>query len=823
MLKKTYTLLHNKKMQYLLIVMYSLALVLITKWGGLYGSEVDWLSQHTVFPDIFRNHYYETGSFAPKFLFNTGAGQNAYNFAYYGLLSPFVILSYFLPSVDMVTYITVTSITLFVLTGVLTKKFVSSHLGDYRGFWAAIILLSIPSVNFHFHRHIMFVWYFPFLLLALIGLDRYFDKNKPGLFVISTALIIFTNYLYAVPCLLVLYVYAIYCIFKKTEQDFLLSDFLKKVFICTLIFVIPVLMGGILLLPAAHSLLANSRPSGDSIIITDLIFPVARQHFFSSYSVGITFSMFVATIGNLTCKTLKKSDRFLNIALVVIIVCPLVIFALNGFLYIRGKILIPFALLYIYNLFIFIDNLKNKKINYKITIITAAVLGVIMAFSDRTGFINIIGYLAIVVADLLIWHFVSKKPEKIIIYTIIVLLIPSIGVYHSDLTKDEYEKMYYKETGNLVKNIDYDGLYRTNVSYNEYDNSNKLYDSKHYNTSVFSSTYNALYEEFYTGHIGNNTSHPCKLVTSGAKNELFYTFMGTRYIVSDEDPGFMYEKIKSGKHLDLYENKNCYPVVYKSTSVMSESDFDKTKFPYSLVYLMNNTVVNSDATCDYVPPIEKIDVVTEYNFENETERKHQIDLGKDYIGKYLYLTFDVDNKGEYENPDDLYIIINGCKNLLSDYKYIYYNGNNKFEYVIPLEDDGVLDITESKGKFNIKNLEMYTSDAIHSKYEAVDNFKINKKEDSFSCTANAKKGEYLVTTIPYDPNFKAFVNGKETEIITVNKAFMGIKLTEGTNNIRFEYTSAFCTAGYVVSAIGVILFAVLMCYNKIRKRSHKSV
>ena len=57
---------------------------LITGSDYIYGSSVDWLSQHSVLPDYFRQSFYDTGRLFPEFNLNLGAGQNAYNFSYYG-------------------------------------------------------------------------------------------------------------------------------------------------------------------------------------------------------------------------------------------------------------------------------------------------------------------------------------------------------------------------------------------------------------------------------------------------------------------------------------------------------------------------------------------------------------------------------------------------------------------------------------------------------------------------------------------------------------------------------------------------------------------
>ena len=78
---------------------------------GIFGAKVDWLSQHSVLPDYFRQQFYATGKLFPEFAANLGGGQNIYHFAYYGLYSPLILPSYLLPFVKMSDYIMAVSIT----------------------------------------------------------------------------------------------------------------------------------------------------------------------------------------------------------------------------------------------------------------------------------------------------------------------------------------------------------------------------------------------------------------------------------------------------------------------------------------------------------------------------------------------------------------------------------------------------------------------------------------------------------------------------------------------------------------------------------------
>lgn len=63
--------------------------------------QIDWISQHTVLAEYFRQRFYSTHEFFPQFASELGGGQNIYNFAYYGLYSPLVLLSYAFPFLSM--------------------------------------------------------------------------------------------------------------------------------------------------------------------------------------------------------------------------------------------------------------------------------------------------------------------------------------------------------------------------------------------------------------------------------------------------------------------------------------------------------------------------------------------------------------------------------------------------------------------------------------------------------------------------------------------------------------------------------------------------
>ena len=383
----------HKRKNIKIFLYQSLMIALLLGFGKLYGSDIDWLGQHVAFPDVFRQNFYETKQLIPEFLFNIGGGQNIYNFVYYGFLSPFFLLSYFLPFVDMTTYIMVVSVVCYLVSGQLFYFFFKRHFEERLSFWTTIIFSTLAPLTFHFHHHIMFVWYIPFFILALLGLERLFDKKKSGLFIISTFFIIMTNYYYSVGCLVFLFVYAIYLLLKKDKWSW--KEFFRTVYL----FAIPVLLSAVIILPTAYTLFGSGRSMGHVETLQNLIIPSLMEYFYSTYSMGISAVVLFAIVGNFTSKTRNRADMFLNGFTLFLLVCPLFTYVLNGMLYVRGKVLIAYAILALYNFCQFIEKLHKKEINFKLTTIITSIYIVFCAiFGSSTWLFGLVMMIELAIA-----------------------------------------------------------------------------------------------------------------------------------------------------------------------------------------------------------------------------------------------------------------------------------------------------------------------------------------------------------------------------------------------------------------------------------------
>ena len=203
----------NAKKDYInilvLIILFFLILFSMIGFNYVNGSTVDWDSQHVVIPDYFRKLFYDTKDLFPSFAFNLGSGENIYNLSYYGLLSPFILFSYLLPNVSMINYIQIVMVLVVIVSIILMYYWLRKRFNSKYSFLGTLLFLLAAPLIYHTHRHIMFIIYMPFLIMGLMGVDRYFDKNKRTLLVISVFLIIMSSYYYSVGSILCLIVYGI--------------------------------------------------------------------------------------------------------------------------------------------------------------------------------------------------------------------------------------------------------------------------------------------------------------------------------------------------------------------------------------------------------------------------------------------------------------------------------------------------------------------------------------------------------------------------------------------------------------------------------------
>ncbi|MGE5455936.1 MAG: YfhO family protein [Ignavibacteriales bacterium] len=821
-----------------------LMILLTTGINNLFGSTSDWLLQHIIFPDYFRNLFYETGKLFPNFALNVGAGQNIYYLSYYGLLSPYILLSYMLPFIDMTYYLIVLNILIVILSGFLCYVWLMKNkFNNQLSLVVSIIFILIASLIFHSHRHMMFVNYMPFLLLALIGIDKYFSENKKGLYIISVFLMIMTSYYYSVGGLLVLAIYGIYKYLKLNNKT-TFKSFIKESFKFLTPMIIGILMSSVLLIPTLSAILSGRVSDGTSQKIIDLLIPKLNIGglLYNSYGIGFTGIALIALIINLFNK--EKSKKILSILILIILVTPIFLYILNGTLYIRSKVLIPFAPLIALLIAIFFTDLESKKISLK-KLYSIMIIAIILIFC--LGYKEIYFYIDILVTMIVLIFFIYKN-KKLLSYLIIILIAVIVNFISNStenyVSKDYYEKVFDKKYEQLIKStIDNDdSFYRfNNIIGNTSVTSNKIYDIRYYQTSLYSSTHNNNYYDFFNNIALNPIPHRNNIIMTQTNNVMYETLMGVKYILTDDNIPIGYVKINSNNEIGIYKNNNVLPIGYATASIISNTEFDKLIYPYSLESLINNVavdkIVNNNITSNIKEFNPKYEYITDkklkiekkddiFIIDSSNKSNVKIMLDKPIKDNILFIRFNV-MKAPNCSEGDISIEINNVVNKLTCKQWIYFNDNYYFEYVTSSPNEiKDINVTFSKGHFEIQDIKLHTLDynLVKEIVNNVDPFIVDSsktKGDKIVGTINISKDGYFATTIPYDEGFTILVNGKETKYEKVNKAFIGFPINKGQYNIEISYRAKGFNIGSILSIIGIISFMILMFFERKRKKEKK--
>lgn len=816
----------------ILITTIFLVVLVTTRFTNVFGSNTDWINQHTVIPDYFRQLFYSTGKILPNFAFNYGAGQNIFNLSYYGFLSPLILAAYLFPNLNMTTYITVVNIIVLIVTVILFYRWLKNNNYDNNISLVTSLLFILASpLIFHMHRHIMFVNYMPFLIMSLMGVDRLIKENNKSFLVINIFFMIMTSYYYSVCGILVVGIYYLYQYLnnnKKIKIKTIAKDFSVFIFLV----LIAVFMASILLLPTASTLLRGRGDTTSTINFLSLFIPYLKIHkiFCGTYAIGLSMIAFISLLYLFYTK--KKNNIILATIISLILFTPIFMYILNGGLYLREKCFIPFLPIFGFIIAYFLNDLFKDKIKIKNFVIYLLIIIIPLYYFNHKE----VCYLFFIGFIILLLIFNKYKFKTIIaIYLIFFALGNSIyeNLKEDIVSNDTYKDIFNdKVEKNIDKTIENDNTYyRTNNLMYPTKTLNKIYNQRYYTTNIYSSTYNKNYLDFVRNVFKTSSVDFNYFMISGSNNILFNTFMGVKYLNSDYDPGLGYKQIDE----QIYINENAFPIIYAQHNILNENEFDSYGYPYQEELLLNNVVVkDKNSTNKIDTTIEKIlldyeiisndgvDIKKEENsYVLTVEEKGYliIKLNKELKNKILFINIDglKENSCSYNN---ISMKINNVENILTCQNYIYPNKNNTFRYVISDETINQLKIELSKGIYNIDNIETYilSYENIKDTKNNLEEFKItNFLSDTIKGKINIKKDSYLVTSIPYDKGFTIKVNGEEIKYEKVNKSFIGFPIKQGDYEIEFTYNSPLLKEGKIISLIGIFIFVIILI-SDLKKR-----
>lgn len=95
---------------------------------------------------------------------------------------------------------------------------------------------------------------------------------------------------------------------------------------------------------------------------------------------------------------------------------------------------------------------------------------------------------------------------------------------------------------------------------------------------------------------------------------------------------------------------------------------------------------------------------------------------------------------------------------------------------------------------------------------AATDFVITSK--GFSAVTNGNEKRLIYFSIPHDNGWTAYIDGKETEIFTLNGGMMGIIVPEGESSVEFMFTTPGLRVGIIISALSMAAIIVLAVIDR---------
>lgn len=858
--------------QHVLLSLFVLLLIRIPlPSGSIFGSEGDWISQHVAVAESLRQAMREGKTLIPQWI-GLGGGSSVYDFSYYGLLRPDVILSCFLPGIEM-RYI----ISLYAAVGVavavnLTFVWLKRQ-GLSPGFaLAGTVLFACATCFYQAHHQIMFVNYMPFLLSALMAVDKLLEKRRMYPLIVSLFLICVHSYYYAPTCFLVVCLYFWYQKsrrkIKKQEREntiYTVAGFVASV-------MLSVGLAAMLLLPTALDILSAKKDGGQfaekslSLIDWNL-----EGLLYTPYGCGLTvLTLYCLLLAikplpayiRLSCANARVGEKGNNYTLeqsgglqmaravfasvlLAVVLFPAVSLALNAFLYARAKILIPFLPLFVLVAADVMERLCFRRMQYSYVPLA---LCLFTAVGSKWWPLVLVEC-----AVLALWIYIQRKGKCKGAGYFLVFLVPAvlnIGVNMTEtyINMDAPQQEYANTT--LLQSKNGNPLYRYNITVDSLRNCNLAIVKNETRTTMYSSVTNGDYAAFYYDRMKNPIYIQNRVALLAGENRFFQYFMGERYLLAaKEDIPAGYRLLEERDGYALVENPQVLPVCYGTNELLGRSDYDKLQYPENLEAICARTIIEDDADvtlkntagdCANQFLSHMVHQETDSFFRKgdvqkllsgkEEEQDFILQLSKTLENHVILLSFDV----ESDVGDEVVVTINGIKNKLSSRHAPYPNRNNTFTYIIT-ENEPIsrLFVYCSKGNYQIRNIHVATMDLQYVGHRQV--FEPELKEGSLQeseknfCSTEIIAGEIdmkepgcFVTSYPYRLGYYAVVDGKRTVMQRVNTAFLGFPLEEGVHEFAIYYETPGYRAGVALTAISSLLLigmAVVHLGKRVNRKS----
>lgn len=478
-----------------------------------------------------------------------------------------------------------------------------------------------------------------------------------------------------------------------------------------------------------------------------------------------------------------------------------------------------------------------------------------------------INFLLILLAVIVLLKLLPKIPRRVWTAALGIFLCISLayngnyinhpdkqGMVNSFQRVETADHFYEDSRFRYLGSIEDDSFYRcdSNLMHSNYTNSSVALEYP--GLSLFNSTINSGIIGYLldTENIGLYSVNNVRSFDGRTASEALAC---TKYFLTEKTDGDAYipygyelepSLTEKSKTYDIYVNRNLLSVGYSYSKIIRQSDYDLLS-PLEKQQVQLQAAVVSDELADtmfasleqqqeYNGDIQEAEVTflgtdgeltnDGYSFTNNKQ------AGDDTISKAHFRTVASTNGEVYvrlvgvetsliSTRADIHVATDRVNKFAAHRAEKDNYNTNAENYLLNLgyyEEGDVIDFSlwlNYDCSYSFDDIECYcvSMDSYESEIEALSEASLEDvvlDDNTVTGTVTTDRDRLMSFSIPYSVGWTATVDGEEVDLVRVNTLYMGLALSEGTHTIELTYQSPGTGIGWIITAISVLLFLVLL-------------
>ncbi|MBE5674952.1 YfhO family protein [Staphylococcus sp. SS87] len=703
----------------------------------------------------------------------------------------------------------------------------------------ATILYGMSTVVIYFNFTWSFYGNLLYLLpLSILGLEKYFQQRKIGIFIIAITLTLFSNFYFSYYQAIIIGCYYLYRLIFTYKHDIVSR---KQKLLCvvsaTILSAISSLFG---LYTGVSAFFENDRQQNPNVNIPFLT-PLDYHYFFFSDGFYITIS--IVTIVALLAFKLYRYYFYRLFAIVtwILFIGSLSQYfdsAFNGFSLPERRWVYILALSSSALCGLFIQHVSTLNMKYfLIRAIPVSMIALLYTLLSPTHPLALIVGTIILILLVLILKFDLWRYKKVTITTLVsIVIIQQIVIINENKA---IAIKPYQQTLSAMKQHDYHSSYISqlikNINHSAKDSLNRIdYMSDYALNSPFIYHYNgiSLYSSIFNGDILNYYDKSLQINMPIDKNST-YRLLGNRQnlmslwnvndrIRTNRDDNLPYgfqivsERTENKAHWIHSKNTIQYPSAHITNKVFSnkelKSPLDKEQAMLQGIISNNTKDANTHFKANKNLLADTTIKVNDATWQSSTKHLLKVkqkngglivQLPKSVANKYkdLYLEMDL----ELLSPDKVHDVkVNEYTQERNKLTYKYRRFVTPVTMRIKSSDTIKLSLPKGTYRVNLKGI--YGEDYTTLQYasNSLEPVKVSETKQGYTITKNKNSSGYIVLPMAYTKGMHAKSGNQKFKVEQVNGVMTGIKVPKNVTKIQLSYTPPYYYLLITISIFGII-------------------